>query len=84
VLEHAIAGNAEEKCADFALFGVVLLGLANQRHENVLNNFFRCPRAAGHAKGVAVQRSLMPAIEVRKGRLIALGSTPQQNVVAFA
>ena len=55
MLQHTIASDAEEKCANFASVGVVLFGLANQRHENVLNNFFRCPWIAGHAKGVTVK-----------------------------
>ena len=81
MLHHAVARDAEEVSRQRPALGVVLLGFAHQGHEHVLHDFFRRPGVSGHAHGETIQRSLMPAIEEGKGILIALGGTPQQNVV---
>lgn len=83
MLHDAIASDTVKKSAQGATVGVEFSRFANQGHEDILNNFFRRPRTAGHAQGETVQRGLMATIENREGLFIALSRTPKQHVISF-
>ena len=83
MLHHPIPCNAIQKRPQRPPFRIELFRLSNQGHENILHNLLGSPDVSRHPQGKAIERRLVPAIQLHKGLFIALRRAAQQYVVPF-
>ena len=78
---HMISRDAEKKSTQGSARGIKSLGIANQRHENLLGHVLCHSRVPGHVQGEAVDCGVLLPVNLRKSLFISAGHPSQQKGV---
>jgi len=78
---HVIARDAKKESAQGSASRIKSLGIANQRHKNLLGHVLSHSRIPGHVQGEAVDCGVLLPINLRKSVFISPGHPSQQKGV---